>query len=96
MEKIVFKYHPNIYEDDILINKKGVCECCGKEVEHYIEQMYSAEEVECICLECVSNGKAAEKFDGSFVQDAEAVSDPEKQKELFCRTPGYLGWQGEN
>ena len=96
MEKIKFKYHPNIYEDDVLVKKEGTCKCCGKIVNAYVESMYSAKEADRICLKCISDGSAAEKFDGVFVAWAEPVSDPEKKKELFNRTPGYLGWQGEN
>ena len=59
MEKIKFKYHPNIYEDDILVHENGVCQCCGKQVDEYIEHIYSSEDVECICLYCVNDGTAA-------------------------------------
>lgn len=96
METIEFKYHPNIYHDDILIHKENICQCCGRKVSEYIENdIYAEEDLDCICLSCISDGSAAEKFDATFVQDAEAVSDPAKQNELFCRTPGYLAWQGE-
>lgn len=95
MERIKFKYHPNVYEDDIVVHKNGVCQCCGKQVSEYIEHLYSAEDVDCICLQCVSDGAAAEKFDAEFVADAELVSDPQKTDELFHRTPGYLGWQDD-
>ncbi len=95
MGKVQFKYHPNVYDNDIIIKDKGVCECCGNEVDEYCNSMYCMEEVECICLECIANGEAAKKFDGEFVQDAEEVSDDTKREELFCRTPGYLSWQGE-
>ena len=57
---------------------------------------YSAKDVDCVCLSCIHDGSAAEKFDAEFVQFAEAVSDPEKRDELFKRTPGYVSWQGEN
>lgn len=93
--KITFKYHPNIYNDDILINEDGICQCCGHKTDQYIEHIYSAENLDCICLECISNGSAAKKFDATFVSSAETVTDREKQDELFCRTPGYLGWQDE-
>ena len=96
MDRITFKYHPNIYDDDILIKKEGVCQCCGKKVDSYIEQIYTASDVDCICLKCVSDGSAAIKYDGAFIAWAEDIPDSEKRDELFMRTPGYLGWQGEN
>lgn len=97
-ERITFKYHPNVYENEIITHEKGICQCCGKEVDEYCNSMYSREEVDCICLECVANGAAAEKFDGQFIQDAEIdkVNDEKKSHELFCCTPGYVSWQGEN
>lgn len=52
MEKIKFKYHPNIYEDDILVKEVGVCECCGETVSCYINQIYTEEDVERVCLAC--------------------------------------------
>ena len=81
--------------DDILIQGEGVCQCCGRAVHEYIENVYSPEDVDCICLECVHSGEAAEKFKATFVEDAEPVSDSAKRTELFCRTPGYMAWQGE-
>ena len=46
---------------------------------------------------CIANGQAAQKFDAEFIQDAEwqGELDPEKDKLLFCQTPGYSSWQGE-
>lgn len=93
--RIVFRYHPNLYEDDILIKGEGVCQCCGKTVHEYIENVYSPEDIDCICLECVYSGEAAKKFKATFVEDAEHVSNPAKRNELFCCTPGYSAWQGE-
>lgn len=90
-----FKYHPNLYDDAIVIFDEGTCECCGKEVSAFIENIYSSRDLYCICLECIANGAAAKKFKCEFVQDAEKVSDPEKVDELFHRTPGYSNWQGE-
>lgn len=59
--------------------------------------MYCIENVNCICLECIANSKAAEKFDGEFIQHSDAeVSDKSKIEELFKRTPGYVSWQGEH
>lgn len=95
-----FKYHPNIYDPekvcDGVIFGEGVCQCCGKAVDVYVGHIYSAEDIDCICMNCVADGSAAKKFDGEFIQDAEKVSDKAKTDELFKRTPGYCSWQGEN
>lgn len=93
-----FKYQPNLYTDPFTYVEfdEGVCDCCGKQVDAFIDQIYSVEEPECICLECVANGAAAEKFDGDFIQDTEElVEDAQKTEELYKRTPGYESWQGE-
>ena len=91
-----FKYHPNVYESGEVEFSKGVCDCCGKEVEAYVQSMYTRENVDCICMECIASGAAAEKFDGDFIQDADPIDNEEAREELFCRTPGYISWQGEN
>lgn len=101
MEKIKFKYHPNVYDMDIFYHAEDgnfpICECCGKPTEYSYETMYSVEDVDCICPECIATGRAAEKFNGEFVQFAEddKVNDEEKRDELYKRTPGYISWQGE-
>ena len=91
-----FKYHPNVYKCGVVEFGKGTCNCCGKEVEAYVQMMYTTEDVDCICMDCVASGKAAEKFDGSFIQDADSIDNEEAAEELWCRTPGYISWQGEN
>ena len=92
-----FKYHPNLYSLDIVTFEKGVCQCCQKEVDAFITSMYSPEEIECICLECVKSGEAAEKFEGDFIDSFESrINDENKIEELCKKTPGYYSWQGEN
>lgn len=101
VQKVTFKYNPNAYELDIFFKAEEgelpVCECCGRQTEYSYERIYAVEEVNCLCPECIASGKAAEKFNGTFIQGAEddKVDDPEKQRELYERTPGYLSWQGE-
>ena len=95
MKRIEFKYHPNLYSDEVLIHGDGVCNCCGKTVSEFIETAYSVEDIDCLCLSCVHDGSAAEKLNAEFVQDAEEVADLQKRDELFHRTPGYVSWQGE-
>ena len=102
MEKVFFKYHPNVWSMDVFsksVNGETLtCQCCRKKTEHYLEMMYCKEDIVCICPECVSSGKAAEKFNGTFIQDAELdkVNSLEKIDELMKRTPGYISWQGEH
>ena len=91
-----FKYNPNVYEIGEVEFGKGICDCCGKEVEAYVQSMYTTEDVNCICMDCIASGAAAEKFDGDFIQDADSIDNEEAREELFCRTPGYISWQGEN
>lgn len=100
-DKIEFKYHPNVWEMNIFYEAKEgeypTCECCGEKTKYSYESMYSEKEVECICPKCIASGEAAKKFDGEFIQFAEdsKVNDNEKKEELYCRTPGYMSWQGE-
>ena len=95
MELPKFKYHPNLYDPEKVIDGvvygEEICQCCGNKVNVYIDSM-----ADCICMDCVASGKAAEKFDGEFIQDTEEVSDESKREELFKRTPGYCSWQGEH
>ena len=65
MERIKFKYHPNLYNDEVLIHEEGVCNCCGKKVSEYIDMAYSAKDIDCICLSCIHDGSAAEKLDAN-------------------------------
>ena len=92
MDRPVFRYHPNIATDEILEHGEGVCNCCGRAVTEYVGFAYCSEDLDCICLECICDGSAAEKFCCEFVQYAEEVSDPAKRDELFHRTPGYMSW----
>ncbi len=95
--KIPFKYHPNVYDNEVVIYGSGVCDCCNKEVQAYCDSMYCRENVECICLDCIKSGAAAEKFNGTFSDLPEAlVTDEAKTDELLKRTPGYANWQGES
>ena len=94
-----FKYHPYIYDKEKVLDgvrfDNNVCQCCGNKTDVYVSTMYCCENIDCICMECVANGKAAEKYDGEFIQDAEKISDEKKRDELFLQTQGYCSWQGE-
>lgn len=58
-----FKYHPNIYEDDVVFHSDGTCQCCGKEVDVFTNSMYTQHEIQCICMNCIADGSAAKKID---------------------------------
>lgn len=97
-----FKYHPNCYELGIFTKvQEGEepveCMCCNKKVDLYCDiMMYSVEDIDCLCPQCIADGSAAKKFDGSFIQDSEnEIDDPQKTEALFNRTPAYANWQGE-
>ena len=94
-----FRYYPDpvgtgAFEE----GEEKTCPCCGKKSTVYYSTMpYCVENVENLCPLCISNGEAAKKYDATFVQGAEWNGEPDKEKdeELFCRTPGYISWQGE-
>ena len=64
----------------------------------YTNPFFSVEDIAYLCPECIANGEAARKYDGSFQDDFsldDGVDDLEKLDELIHRTPGYSGWQQE-
>lgn len=96
-----FRYHPNPMETGAFQeSREGViCDCCGQTTHiYYGAPFYAVEDIDHLCPQCISSGKAAEKFGGSFQDDCsldEGVDDPGKLDELIHRTPGYCGWQQE-
>jgi uncharacterized protein CbrC (UPF0167 family) len=80
-----FKYHPNCAELGIFTKaesgRPAVCQCCGKETEYYYNTMYSVENVNCLCPDCVASGAAAEKF---------SVDDVKEYLEKEGSLVGYL------
>lgn len=95
-----FKYHPDpIGTGAFQKGEPQECNCCGKQTDIWYSLPFYTEEddIECICPECISNGKASIKFDGEFhsSHSTDKVSDPLKLDELIHRTPGYCGWQQE-
>ena len=94
-----FKYHPDPLKTGAFSQGEvHTCGCCGKQTDVWYEQpFHSSQDVECLCPECIASGKAAEKFDGEFVDACSVgeVSDSAKLDELVRRTPCYIGWQQE-
>ena len=95
-----FIYHPDPLATGAFVEGEAkVCPSCGKKSNVYYNLLpYCIDNIENLCPFCIANGLAAEKFDAEFVQDAEwsGQTNPEKDKLLFCQTPGYSSWQGEN
>jgi uncharacterized protein CbrC (UPF0167 family) len=95
-----FRYFPDPLGNGVFEKAEAgeeiICPCCGKVTEYYYVTMpYCIPNVENLCPACIASGAAAKKYDCTFVQGGEGVSNTEKQKELFERTPGYIAWQGE-
>ncbi len=96
-----FRYHPDPLETGAFEESEEgvVCDCCGKTTHIYYEgPFFAVADIDYLCPECIANGKASEKFDGSFQDDYSVdggVNDSAKLDELIHRTPGYCGWQQE-
>ncbi|MBV1774601.1 CbrC family protein [Burkholderiaceae bacterium DAT-1] len=92
-----FKYHPNPIATGAIVSTNESCECCGKARGYkYSSVLYATEEVEVICPWCISDGSAARKYDGQFLDDypLRRGNLPESVIEEVCeRTPGYNSWQ---
>ncbi len=100
-----FPYHRNPKESQSLKFESAVCECCGQKREVFYDGLiYAVEEPDYICLFCISDGSAAEKYDGSFF-DAYFIDDNGNQvevadhlsEEVFSKTIGFatynpIGW----
>lgn len=95
-----FRYYPDPVGTGVFVEDEAtICPCCGnKSTVYYSAMPYCIENVENLCPDCIASGRAAEKYDASFVQDAEWEGEPDKEKDdvLFRRTPGYISWQGEH
>jgi len=97
VELPTFKYHPDPLKTDSIVKSDALCECCGKANGYiYNSVMYSEDDIENICPWCISNGAAASKFDGSFVDDLTLINDGLSDKiitEVTELTPGFNSWQ---
>lgn len=96
-----FKYHPNPLETEAFLpaDPPVICDCCRKPVQIYYESpFYAKESIDCLCPECISSGKAAQKYNGQFQNEClleGGVDGSDKLDELIHRTPGYHGLQQE-
>jgi len=94
----IFKYNKNPYENGIFIKSSDICLCCGNMTGWlYTGSCYLEANIDgSFCPWCINNGKAALKFDVSFIDVygiEDHVVDKEIIKELQCKTPNYSSWQ---
>jgi len=100
-----FKFHPNPLETGNAIEKQFICVCCQKEKNYaYTGPIFSADESvdeimedNTLCLDCIADGTAANKWDAEFndcdYNVEEICSNAEALSELMTRTPGYNSFQ---
>ncbi|MFS9025165.1 CbrC family protein [Streptococcus australis] len=94
-----FRYHPDpLATGSFKEGEPKTCPSCGEDhTVYYALRPYCVEELRHLCPTCISTGRAAQKFEAEFIQDADwqGVMNKEKDQILFCQTPGYSSWQGE-
>ncbi len=94
-----FQYHPDPIATGAIKASDEVCECCDKPRGYiYTSTIYAEEEIEFICPWCISDGSAANKYDGLFSDNyplQESGVSQEAISEVCERTPGYNSWQQE-
>lgn len=84
--KPIFKYIENI-EGSLTISTKPVkCDCCGKETIVYANSMFTTQDINAICCECIQSGLACEKFNGRF-NNAPEIDNDTAMRELSTKTP---------
>lgn len=103
-----FKYNPKPLETGAFKQDKSViCDCCEEETRIYYDGgLYSEEEIEYLCPNCIHSGRASKEFDGHFsdMVDGSFSSDQnvtptfnnlEAINDVLKRTPSYISWQSE-
>jgi len=88
-----FRYHPDPIKTGVIVSSIDECPVCNKRTGYtYVGPIYAGKEVEGVCPWCIANGKAADKYDATFVDEDEVenISDDTLVNELTKRTPGYF------
>jgi uncharacterized protein len=92
----LFRYHHDPLATGVVAVSDAICECCCKARGYVVQSgIYSAQTIENLCPWCVSDGSAAKRFSGEFVQDIDGKVPQSVYEEIMHRTPGYISWQGE-
>ncbi len=99
MDLPVFNYHPDPVRSGSIKTSGETCRCCGEARGYiYTGPVYAQENLdESICPWCIADGRAHDKFDAAFIDEAALPEElPEAtMEELVQRTPGYSAWQSE-
>ena len=95
-----FKYHPNPLKTGAICKSENKCVCCGRKRGYiYCASVYGEQDLDdCLCPWCIAYGKAAEKFDCSFIDDYPLYQAGIEERiiyEISKKTPGYHSWQQE-
>ena len=99
MELPTFRYHPDPIATNAIVCEEIICCACHKKRGYkYTGSLYSENDHGEICPWCISDGSAAEKFNGIFTDDEPLLRNGIREeivKEVTQRTPGFQAWQQE-
>jgi uncharacterized protein CbrC (UPF0167 family) len=89
-----FRYHPNVYELGILDFYEDECQVCCR-TGHFFSGggHFGESDIEVICIDCLSSGRAASECKVQFNTGWLESQDINKTEELNAKTPGILSWQ---
>jgi uncharacterized protein len=101
-----FKYFLDSVADGVVQESPNVCRCCERARGYIYVGRASTEDEDfedAFCPWCIASGEAAAKFGVEFIDRASVGGFlghwgrvPESVlTELVTRTPGFIGWQGE-
>ena len=92
MEYPKFKYYRNPRLAVKFDEEPVICDCCKNPTHFYANSMYTTEDINAICPDCITSGKACEKFDGEF-NTAINFGNDEAYEQLVTKTPPLSTFQ---
>lgn len=98
MDLTKFTYHPDPIASGSVQASEAACRCCRKKRGFiYVGPVYSEHDGldDALCPWCIADGKAHEKFDASFTDEAGFPDEIPRGviEEVAYRTPGFNSWQ---
>ncbi|MFE1834943.1 CbrC family protein [Streptomyces sviceus] len=87
-----FPYHPSPVATGSVTTSDAPCACCGQERGWvYTGPVHAADAPDSgICPYCIAFGKAAERYDATFIDGIEGDVPQNVAETLLKRTPGFL------